>query len=161
MYARVIAAVVLLGTIAFQTVQAQTPTGTTGTTVNVSGCVAQAGRTGSLADDSGVGVKATPNSAPNEANSAELLNAYLLTNATPATGEGQGADRAKPTSYTLQGHEQEFAQHKGHKAQVTGRLLPAPSAARPADAKAPAPGIERIVVESVRMLSAECPVTKP
>src|SRR5262245_31211392 len=107
MCARATAILTMLAAIAVQTLQAQTPTGTTGTIVTVSGCVAQAERTGSLADDSGVGVKATPNTAPVEANSAELVNAYLLTNAMRAGSEGEDPNRTKPTSYTLQGHEPE------------------------------------------------------
>ncbi len=84
--------------------------------VTVSGCVEQAQKTGSLADDTGAGTAATPSRAPIEANTAELVNAFLLTNATP-TGD-RSADKG-PTSYTLQGREQELAKHKGHRVTVS------------------------------------------
>jgi hypothetical protein len=122
--------------------------------ITVSGCVTQAEKTGSLADDARAGVAATPNTAPVDANSAQPIDAYLLTNAfSRATTEP--ADQRAPTSYALQGREQELSRHKGHRVEVTGQLLPERSS--PASAQSIAPGIRRISVQSVKMLSAKCP----
>jgi hypothetical protein len=140
------------------TPQAQTQPASEKPDVVVSGCIMQAQRTGSLADDTGAGVVATPNTAPAEANNAEPVNAYLLTNAS-AAGTAE-RERALPKSYTLQGHEQELAKHLGHHVQVTGRLLP-PRTPPVAGAKATAPGIERIAVNTVKMLDAKCPAKTP
>jgi hypothetical protein len=141
---------VIVATVALQGATAQNR-GATGTKIVVSGCIMQAQRAGSLADDSGAGTAATPNSAPVDANTAEPVDAYLLTNATPVPDE----KRATPTSYTLQGRADEVATHKGHRVEVTGQLLPP----RPKGGTGAAtPNIERIAVASVKMLSAECPV---
>ena len=148
--------VAVLGCLGLGILQAQGPSGTAGPDVTVSGCIAQAQRSGSLADDTGAGTAATPNSAPAEANSAELVDAYLLTNADPV-GADKDLKRAAPTSYTLEGREQEISKHKGHRVEVTGSLLPPRAAAGAPQVKAAAPGIKRIAVRSLKMLSAECP----
>jgi hypothetical protein len=129
-------------------------------TVTVSGCVEQAQRTGSLADDTGTGTAASPSTAPVEANTAELVNAYLLTNATPA-GSAASEGRTQPTSYTLQGREQELAKHKGHQVEVRGRIMPPRAPSGPAASKATATGIQRIAVDGVKMVSAKCPAKTP
>ena len=155
MYATVVCAV--LGAIGAQGLYAQTQSGARTTDVTISGCVTQAERTGSLADDAGAGVVATPNTAPTDANSAEPVDAYLLTNASILPAGSDDLKRALPTSYALQGSEQELSRHKGHRVEVAGRLLPHRETAG-ASTKAAAPGIQRIAVQSVRMLSSECPV---
>jgi len=141
-----------------RTPDAQTAPASQTSDVTVSGCIMQAERTGSLADDTGAGVRATPNTAPVDANSAEALDAYLLTNASVAGLTDQ--NRAVPRSYTLQGLEQELAKHRGHHVEITGRLLPARATAA-ASTKATAPGIERIAVHTVKMLNLECPAKTP
>src|SRR5262245_26803257 len=106
----------------------------------VSGCVTQAERTGSQADDAGAGVVATPNTAPTEANSAEPIDAYLLTNASVLPTGSADPKRSVPTSYALRGLEQELSTHKGHRVEVTGQLLP-PRETAGASTKTAAPGI--------------------
>jgi hypothetical protein len=70
--------------------------------VSVSGCLAQAERTGSLTDDTGAGNVPSPNTAGVEANSSEPLNAYILLNATPAAdGSGVHREAGARTSYAL------------------------------------------------------------
>ena len=146
--------IALLVMVAVPTPEAETQPAAATSDVIISGCVTQVQRTGSLADDSGAGVRATPNTAATEANNAEPVNAYLLTNA--STAGRTEHERAVPRSYTLQGHEQELAQHLGRHVEVAGRLLPARTAGTP-DTKATAPGIERIAVQTVKMLTSECP----
>jgi hypothetical protein len=126
--------------------------------VTVAGCVEQAQRTGSLADDTGAGTAATPSTAAIEANRAEPVDAYLLTNATPARPEE--AD-TPPTTYTLQGHADELATHKGHRVEITGWQLPAASFDRTPPTNPIATGIRRIIVDSVKMVSPECPAKTP
>ena len=60
--------------------------------VKVSGCIAQAPRTGSLTDDSGAGNVPSPNTAGVEANSSEPVNAYILLDATPVRNGGAQQD---------------------------------------------------------------------
>jgi hypothetical protein len=61
--------------------------------VTLVGCVTQAARTGSLADDNRSGAASTPATAPRDANSAEPVDAYLLTNASRLAPK---ADAASP-----------------------------------------------------------------
>jgi len=127
--------------------------------VTVSGCVAQAQRTGSLSDDTGTSTAVTPNTTGVEANSAEPLSGYVLLNATPASS-GSSADgaRAERTSYALQGHESELATHRGHRVEVVGYLVPLPGTA---SSKTIAAGTRRIAVQSIKMLETRCPVDTP
>jgi hypothetical protein len=81
---------------------------------------------------------------------AEPVDAYLLTNGLPLKRKPSHANELH-----LAGHADEVAKHKGHRVEVTGRLLPL----RPKGGSgAAAPSIERIAIASVKMLSAECPV---
>ena len=98
---------------------------------------------------------AAPNTAPVDANSAEPVDAFLLTNATSST-TSDDRKRAVPTSYTLEGREEDLSQHKGHRVEVTGRRLPPRNSVGASSAKSTAPGIERIAVRSIKMLSSEC-----
>ena len=85
--------------------------------VTVSGCLAQAARTGSSTDDAGIGTTATPNTAGVEANSGDPVNAYVLLDATPITTRSEDR-RDRRTTYGLQGREFELAGHRGHRIEV-------------------------------------------
>jgi hypothetical protein len=122
--------------------------------VKVSGCIAQAPRTGSLSDDSGAGNVPSPNTAGVEANSSEPVNAYILLDATPVRNGGAQQDAGKRTSYSLQGSASELAKHKGHRVEIAGQLQPGLPAV--SGAKSPAAAIQRIVVQTIKMLSAQC-----
>jgi hypothetical protein len=88
-----------------------------------------------------------------EANSSEPVNAYILLDATTvADGAQRGA--AERTSYSLQGLASELANHKGHRVEIAGRLLPdLPVVSGP---KSPAAAIQRIEVQTIKMLSTQC-----
>jgi hypothetical protein len=121
--------------------------------VKVSGCIAQAPRTGSLTDDTRTGNVPSPNTAGVEANSSEPVNAYILLDATTvADGAQRGA--GERTSYSLQGLASELANHKGHRVEIAGQLLPdSPAVSSP---KSPGAAIQRIEVQTIKMLSAQC-----
>ena len=122
--------------------------------VKVSGCLAQAPRTGSLTDDTGTGNVPSPNTAGVEANSSEPVNAYILLDATPVTDGGAQREAGERTSYSLQGLASELANHKGHRVEIAGQLLPRlPAVSSP---KSPEAAIQRIAVQTVKMLSAQC-----
>jgi hypothetical protein len=102
--------------------------------------------------------------APNEANSGEFVNAYLLTNATLVNG-GQTTGTAgnatntymsTPSSFTLQGLEQELAKHKGHRVEVVGTVMPPTASKKGPVTKAVAEGIQRLRISSVKMLGTDC-----
>jgi hypothetical protein len=122
--------------------------------VKVSGCIAQPSRTGSLTDDTGAGNLPSPNTAGVEANSSEPVNAYLLLDATPPADGGVQRDAGERTTYALQGLASELANHKGHRVEIVGQLLPRVSAG--SGPKSPATAIQRIAVQTVKMLSAQC-----
>ena len=123
--------------------------------VKVSGCIAQPSRTGSLTDDTGAGNVPSPNTAGVEANSSEPVNAYILLDATPVADRGDGQREAeKRTSYALQGLASEVANHKGHRVEIVGQLLPRPPAV--VGPKSPAAAIQRIAVQTIKMLSTKC-----
>jgi len=148
------AMVVLAAVLAAQTAHAQEQPAPN-PVVKVSGCIAQAPRSGSLTDDTGAGNVPSPNTAGVEANSSEPVNAYILLDATPASDVGgvqrQGAER---TSYALQGLTSELAGHRGHRVEIVGQLLPrSPAVSGP---KSPAAGTQRIAVQTIKMLSAQC-----
>ena len=123
--------------------------------VKVSGCIAQAQRTGSLTDDTGAGNVPSPNTVGIEANSSEPVNAYILLDATPvADGSGVRRETGARTSYALQGLASELATHKGHRVEIVGQLLPRAGAT--SGPKSPAAATQRIAVQSVTMRSAQC-----
>ena len=123
--------------------------------VKVSGCIAQAPRTGSLTDDTGTGNVPSPNTAGVEANSSEPVNAYILLDATPvADASGAQREAGERTSYSLQGLASELANHKGHRVEIVGQLLPRLPAV--SSRKSPAATIQRIAVQTIKMLSAQC-----
>jgi hypothetical protein len=121
--------------------------------VTVSGCVAQAQRTGSLAGDTPTGAISTPNTAGIEANSGEPLNAYVLLDASPVAERGER--RGSRTTYTLHGHEVELATHKGHRVEIVGHLEAVPQVtARPIATR-------RLAVDSIKMVSNQCRSAQP
>jgi hypothetical protein len=101
------------------------------------------------------GTTATPNTAPSEANSGELVNAFTLKDATPV---GEKASSG-PTEYALQGHGSELAKHVGHRVEIAGSLLPSVAELQANKAK-PAEGIRRVQVTGVKMIAPKCS-TKP
>jgi hypothetical protein len=83
------------------------------------------------------------------------VNAYVLLNATPAAaGGGAQREAGARTSYALQGLASELATHRGHWVEIVGQLLPRAVAA--SGPKSPAAATQRIAVQSVKMLSAQC-----
>src|SRR4029434_448225 len=82
--------------------------------VKVSGCIAQAPRTGSLNDDTWTCNVSSPHCAHVEANSSEPVNAYILLDATPVTDGGAQREAGERTSYSLQGLASALAKHNGH-----------------------------------------------
>ena len=147
-------AIVILAATSFaaQTVHAQNPGREQ--IVKVSGCIAQASRTGSLTDDTGAGNVPSPSTAGVEANSSEPVNAYMLVDATPPAGGGVQRESGERTSYALEGLASELANHKGHRVEIVGQLLPRlPAVSGP---KSPAAAIRRIAVQTVKMVSAQC-----
>jgi hypothetical protein len=144
---------------AFVTIGSQEPQAQAGNlaAVTVSGCLAQAARTGSLSDDAGIGTTATPNTAGVEANSGDPVNAYVLLDATPITTRSEDR-RDRRTTYGLQGREFELASHRGHRIEVVGELLPSAPPLTTSE-KVPAAATQRIRVVSIKMLSTRCPAT--
>ena len=122
--------------------------------VKVSGCIAQASRTGSLTDDTGAGNVPSPSTAGVEANSSEPVNAYMLLDATPAAGGGVQREAGERTSYALEGLASELANHKGHRVEIAGQLLPRDSAV--SGRQSPAAAIQRIAVQTIKMISPQC-----
>jgi hypothetical protein len=121
--------------------------------VKVTGCIAQAPRTGSLTDDTGTGNVPSPNTAGVEANSSEPVNAYILLDATPVV-DGAQREPGERTSYSLQGLASELANHKGHRVEIAGQLVARdPAGSRP---NSTASAIQRIAVQSIKMVSAQC-----
>ena len=144
---------------------AQTAPPSPNTTITVRGCVAPAQRDGSMEARS-TGTTATPATAPDEANSGEFVNAYLLNDATLVTGgradaaASTGTYVSKPTSYTLQGLETELVKHKGHRVEIVGTVLQPTKSGRGAGNKATAEGIQRVKVSSVKMIGTNCAAKK-
>jgi len=125
-----------------------------GETVSVRGCVERAQRDGSLSATA-AGTTATPNTAPTEANSGEMVNAFTLKDATPVS-EKAASGR---TEYALQGNGAELAKHVGHRVEIAGNLMPSVAEAQ-ADKTKPAEGIRRVQVTGVKMIASKCE-TKP
>ena len=145
---------------------AQTAPPSPNQTVTLRGCVAPAQRDGSQEARSAGNTPVTPQAAPDEANSGEFVNAYLLNDATlvtpgrAATPASTGTYVSKPTSYTLQGLEPEMSKHKGHRVEIVGTVMQPTKAGRGAGNKATAEGIQRVKVSSVKMIGPTCVVTR-
>ena len=161
MKTHLIAAVAIFGTATLFAAAPQSQTPSTNMKVAVSGCVTQAERNGSLADDTGTGVSSTPATAPVDANSAQPVNAYLLTSAERIAAETEDTTRDAATSYALVGHEQDLAKHKGHRVEISGQLMAPRSGTDSTAGKIAASNVQRIAVDSIKMLSVECSAPKP
>lgn len=141
-----------------------------GSRIVVIGCITQAQRTGSLAG-TGVGAEATPNTAAKEANSGELLNAFLLNDATASPAPesqapAQNTDNARGTTgertaYALEGREDELARYKGQRVEITGRLAPPKPSATGATSPTLKAGIRRVQVESVKQIVGDACTVAP
>jgi hypothetical protein len=138
--------------IASLVVAAQQPTGSR---VEVEGCINQAQRDGSLAG-SGVGTTASPNTAATEANSGELVDEYLLTDATPLAPRGpEPADRQR-ARYALDGKKDQLAAHLGQRVEIIGTVAPPKSSGRGVTSEGLSSGDRRIIVEAVKRLGSGC-----
>jgi hypothetical protein len=95
---------------------------------------------------------------PNAASrSAEDVDRFILANATPASASpssdaSTSATAATGPLYILEGKKDELRQHIGHQVEVTGQ---------PEDNRSPSsdpnqPNAQRLEVESVRMIAANC-----
>src|SRR5207244_2946773 len=122
----------------------------------------RAQRNGSLAGTD-VGTTASPNTAPTEANSGELVNRFLLTDATagdPSVRERSSAAQP-PARYALEGHEQELANYVAQRVEVVGRLAAPRSSGRAATQAGLGSGASRIDVDSVKPIARDCRGPKP
>ena len=86
-------------------------------TPTIQGCVAQVQRDGSLAPKAGA--TATPETVSQESNNPDPTGVYQLLDARLA-----GATDTKPTTYSLSGHEAEFAKLEGQRVEVSGTVAP-------------------------------------
>jgi hypothetical protein len=117
-------------------------------TPTIHGCVAQVQRDGSLAPKAGV--TATPETAAREANNPEPTGVYQLLDARVADDMA-----AKPTSYSLAGHEAELAKLEGQRVEITGTVLPPLGGTRPGQPVA-SDGSQRVRVSAVRRIEGKC-----
>ncbi len=125
--------------------------GSTADRVTVSGCVERAQPNGSVAGTA-VGTSSSPNTADRDANTSQPLDAFLLTGASATTQAAKGELK----TYALEGHESELGGHTGHRVEVTGRLAPPRSSGQGAGRAAATTGVQRIVVEAVKMIETGC-----
>jgi hypothetical protein len=127
----------------------------------VTGCIERARRNGSLAGTP-VGTSAvSPNTADDEANSQAPVDRYLLTGATvhrDRSGSAAQATTTPPnlTSYALQGRDAELREHTGQRVEITGSVSPSPKETLPRDRAELASGVERLNVESLKVIGASC-----
>jgi hypothetical protein len=144
------------------TLSAQAPQD--GDKVTVAGCLQRAQRTGSVGGTV-VGTSASPNTAADEANSSALVDAYLLSQATPVVGGAPQATgtsgTAQITTFGLSGREAELERHLGARLQVTGKVVPPATSGRGAGGAATATGVKRIEVESFKILAEKCEGNQP
>ena len=142
-----------------------------GVKVTVAGCLQRAQRTGSVGGTV-VGTSASPNTAPIEANSGAMVDAFLLTEATPvvagapqAPGSTAGATgntatgtsgKTEITTFGLSGREAGLERHQGARLEVTGTVVPAVTSGRGTGDTATAAGAKRIQVESFKILAEKC-----
>ena len=98
---------------------------------------------------------------PNAASrSAEGVDRFILANATPASASPSSDASPSSTSataatgplYMLEGKKDELRQHIGHQVEVTGR----PEDNRSSSSDPNQPNAQRLEVESVRMIAADC-----
>jgi hypothetical protein len=129
----------------------------TGSSLTVTGCVAQVQRDGSTGAKP-TGTQATPEAAPMEANNPDPTGRYQLLDATPAQAVAPADPAAKParTTYGLRGQEAELAKHLGHRVQIAGTLEPPLAAKLPSKSAATAEGTRTIQVTSLKMVGTDC-----
>ena len=132
---------------------AQTPPASRTATVSISGCVSPVQRDGSLAPKSGT--FATPNTATMEANNPVPTGAFVLLDATPATGPTTSAH----TTYALVGRESDVAKFNGSRVAISGSPIAAVSGGAAGSTEA-ADGIQRIRVATVKKIAGSCSATK-
>jgi hypothetical protein len=121
-------------------------------TPTIQGCVAQVQRDGSLAPKAGA--TATPQTVSQESNNPDPTGVYQLLEAQLA-----GAKDSKPTSYSLSGHEAEFAKLEGQRVEVTGTVVPPLGDNRPGQPAA-RDGAQRIRVTAVKKIEGRCSAAK-
>ena len=146
------AAVLLAGATlanAQSTVQKNLPVNSTPT---IQGCVAQVQRDGSLAPKAGA--TATPETVSQESNNPDPTGVYQLLDARLA-----GATDTKPTTYSLSGHEAEFAKLEGQRVEVSGTVAPPLGDNRPGQPAA-RDGAQRIRVSAVKKIEGQCSAAK-
>jgi len=162
--------------VALGTVLISAQTTQPGEKVTVAGCLQRAQRNGSVGGTV-VGTSAAPNTADDEANSGVMVDAYLLSEATPvvagtaqptssgttagqANGQAAGttgtAGKSEITSFGLTGRESELERHQGARLQVTGTIMPPANSGRGTGGSATASGVKRIRVESFKVLAEKC-----
>lgn len=121
-------------------------------TPTIRGCVAPVQRDGSLAPKAGA--TATPQTVSEESNNPDPTGVYQLLDARVA-----GATDTKPTSYSLSGHEAEFAKLQGQRVEVIGTVVPPLGDNRPGQ-PAPTDGAQRIRVSAVKKIEGVCSASK-
>ena len=121
-------------------------------TPTIQGCVAQVQRDGSLAPKAGA--TATPETVSQESNNPDPTGVYQLLDARLA-----GETDAKPTTYSLSGHEAQFAKLEGQRVEVSGTVAPPLGDNRPGH---PAAGdaTQRIRVSAVKKIEGQCSAAK-
>jgi hypothetical protein len=117
-------------------------------TPTIQGCVAQVQRDGSLAPKAGA--TATPETVSQESNNPNPTGVYQLLDARLA-----GATDAKPTTYSLSGHEAELAKLEGQRVEVSGTVVPPLGDNRPGQPAA-RDGAQRIRVSTVKKIDGQC-----
>ena len=121
-------------------------------TPTIQGCVAQVQRDGSLAPKAGA--TATPETVSQESNNPDPTGVYQLLDARLA-----GETDTKPTSYSLSGHEAEFAKLEGQRVEVSGTVVPPLGDNRPGHPAA-GDGAQRIRVSAVKKIEGQCSAAK-
>jgi hypothetical protein len=132
------------------TIQKKLPVNSTPT---IQGCVAPVQRDGSLAPKAGA--TATPQTVSEESNNPDPTGVYQLLDAR-ATG---AATETKPTTYSLSGHEAQFAKLVGQRVEVSGTVAPPLGDNRPGQ-PAPQDGAQRIRVSAVKKIEGQCSASK-
>jgi len=117
--------------------------------VTIQGCVAQVLRDGTLSPKPGA--TATPDTVSQESNNPNPTGVYQLLEAQAA-----GAKDTKPTSYSLTGHEAEFAKLEGQRVEVAGTVVPPVGEGRSGKMAGAADGSQRIRVSSVKKIEGRC-----
>ena len=121
-------------------------------TPTIQGCVAQVQRDGSLAPKAGA--TATPETVSQESNNPDPTGVYHLLDARLS-----GAATTKPTTYSLSGHEAEFAKLEGQRVEVSGTIVPPLGDNRPGQPAA-RDGAQRIRVSAVKKIEGQCSAAK-